>query len=89
VAFLELWWMATSVARIAIVLGRACSVRPAFNSFARGANFVPQCFKGGLSMTSASKSHLVITALTAVVLEFVLLQPRPACGQQLVSSAPR
>jgi len=38
-------------------------------------------------MTSASKSHLVITALTAVVLEFVLLQPRPACGQQLVSSA--
>jgi hypothetical protein len=38
-------------------------------------------------MTSASKSHLVVTAITAVALGFVLLQPRPACGQQRVSSA--
>jgi hypothetical protein len=38
-------------------------------------------------MTSASKSHLVITAIAAVALELVLLQPRPACGQQLVSPA--
>ncbi len=36
-------------------------------------------------MTSASRSHLVITAITAVALELVLLQPRPACGQQHVS----
>jgi Purple acid Phosphatase, N-terminal domain len=38
-------------------------------------------------MINAGRSHLVITAITAVALELVLLQPRPACGQQLVSPA--
>lgn len=36
-------------------------------------------------MFNAGRSHLVITAIIAVALELVLLQPRPACGQQHVS----